>query len=114
MKVKDLRIGNLVYTPDRCVDEVTDITLESISTLGFGQMYDLEPIPLTEEWLIKFGFINHANEWCNNLFVFEYWERSKLYHFTGGEGVGFGGGFKYVHQLQNLYFALTNEELKLK
>lgn len=86
-----------------------------------------EPIPLTEEWLIKFGFsskdykkgyigIDHKAGGMITDFVLTYpgkigdfqkyfiWEHSKFKYNT----------LEYVHELQNLFFILTGTELKLK
>ena len=75
-----------------------------------------EPIPLTEEWLLKFGF-NKTNEskdveWykLNNFEVSTYNEGEVVYfvyqHLVLRHIMN-------VHQLQNLYFALTGTELTL-
>ena len=58
---------------------------------------DLHSIPLTEEWLLRFGF-----------------ESKNPVLFTNSDGDSFyldDTKIKHVHQLQNLYFALTGEEL---
>jgi len=75
---------------------------------------DLKPIPLTEEWLLKFGFDD------NGIFVddsrgFLYWDGSSL-HISDSRDTNytFVAICEHVHQLQNLYFALTNEELKIE
>ena len=62
------------------------------------------PIPLTEGWLLEFG-INEIIKldigiWNNG---------DAIYLMYGNER---SVSLKYVHQLQNLYFALTGEELK--
>ena len=66
------------------------------------------PIPLTEEWLVKFGIIE-ANE--------SHVKRIKI-ETDFGELMFYIDNrlpqLKYVHQLQNLYFALTNTELTIK
>jgi hypothetical protein len=88
-----------------------------------------EPIPLTEEWLLKFGFEKGNHNWFRLYFdydnladsdCFTYNINSKmlcLESFYDGEKKGsiqlLSLGEKHVHQLQNLYFALTNEELKI-
>ncbi|WP_299129367.1 hypothetical protein [uncultured Winogradskyella sp.] len=77
---------------------------------------ELKPIPLTEQWLIDFGF---ENKYCDD-------EDNPIYKFNSIEIVKllFKDKFnlyasfpsieiKHIHQLQNLYFALTGEELKL-
>lgn len=97
--------------------------------------YDrLTPITLTEEWLLKFGFaellVNHGKIKDYRLnctppgykheyfFVFRFRERNdedfRMYWYpqaTNGSMHTFP--CKYVHQLQNLFFALTGEELTL-
>ena len=70
---------------------------------------DLVGIQLTEEWLLKFGAIKYEF----NHKASQYRIDSML--FVARENVFFdyGTGVKlqYVHQLQNLYFALHYEEL---
>lgn len=76
---------------------------------------DFEPIPLTPEWLERFGFEVYGSEpyWkyadgINGMFKNN---RFRLFTFqTHGDYVP----VDYVHQLQNLYFALTGQELELK
>lgn len=68
-----------------------------------------EPIPLTEEWLLKLGF---NKEECFYILKGvcledEYDGRYRL----DGQSDCF---IKHVHQLQNLYFALTSVELEVK
>ena len=69
------------------------------------------PIELTEEWLLKFGF-EKDNELNFVKFSFKvhFWSNynSYMYGWVGGNIE-----LKYVHQLQNLYFALTGEELTI-
>lgn len=78
---------------------------------------DLEPIPLTEEWLLKFGFeITYSSNFrikfdhsCNYV-GYDYSHNSD----KSMEGFRFYGHYikcEYVHQLQNLFHALTGEEL---
>ena len=84
---------------------------------SFSQFNEyIEPIPLTEEWLVKLGFELFQDE--NDAFP----SYHHKYSFVLDEkfqpsDVGFPIAhieFKYVHQLQNLYFALTGEELTIK
>lgn len=75
---------------------------------------DIVPIPLTEELLLKIGFKRNGNYWDKGCF-------SLPIHPTksGGEFILVPNNFvaaiplKYLHQLQNLYFALTGEELTI-
>ena len=117
MKASDLRIGNLVYN---VLKEV--ITVDSIRDAGVNgySIETIKPIPLTEEWLLKFGFDKYRTDKAINY-------KKGLLRFTfANKGVFKGKNFlmianiinykniNHVHQLQNLYFALTGEELKLK
>jgi len=109
MKVTELRIGNYI--------NINDVTLYKVDMLydDYVNLKYWKPIPLTEEWLVKFGFVYDADsltfDYEYNHFVF-YLERD----FKDIETFSFDSSFtetkvKYVHQLQNLYFALTNKEL---
>lgn len=115
MKASELRINNWIKDGN----DFEQITIDHLSCLNSGRC-EFEPIPLTEEWLLKFGFEyssfygnykikagNYSNsiklyegEWCYN-------------NDDSDAGCYFVTTIKYVHQLQNLYFALTNEELTI-
>jgi hypothetical protein len=128
LSATELRIGNLVFAYSKeCIIDAVDFSV--------FQMYERKkeehpytPVPLTEEWLLKFGFKNagiwedympyHAkhgvllffNEGRTEYELSDYLSgygemRSGKYHLTTFKWI------KYVHQLQNLYFALTGEEL---
>ena len=112
MKATDFRIGNFVEILGK-VETVVDVMCDSVNTLTCeGVPYDMvNPVPLTEEWLEKFGFIKNSTSWTN-------WETptgvkevrisiQNKYLFYNGMMI------KYIHQLQNLYFALTGEELTI-
>lgn len=92
-----------------------------------------EAIPLTEEWLERLGFTkviyksthdDFCDEVCyeleNREFFMSYEEDFSMSLFvdkkTHKDELGICPNYKdlrYVHQLQNLYFALTGEELEL-
>jgi hypothetical protein len=81
----------------------------------YGIENEFKPIPLTEEWLLKFGF-EKSMSWT---YVIELKGNLKLVYYLGEKGWSIGfksysdfSNLEYVHQLQNLYFALTGEELK--
>lgn len=145
MKPTELRIGNYVFgMTDTYVDreDKIDVNVFKVALLaedvikldiGFGalesyeqkpiisrRLNELKPIPLTEQWLLKFGFENVENESIE--FILELEEKFLLSiiieDLTWAIGYGFDWSrtfnIKYVHQLQNLYFLLTSEELKLK
>lgn len=121
MKVNELRIGNWLHSNLTNIDFTLDIqTLSTMITYGNenGGRVWIAPIPLTEEWLLKFGFENDYDG-CPTLnhkaSRFQYSINSKelLYQQTPHNDWS-GFPCQYVHQLQNLYFALTGEELTIK
>ena len=116
MEAKELRIGNLVSIFD---GKLNAYIVREFTHMDFYMTYNdpeamliFEPIRITEEWLLKFGFkkvfpkrgIARAYKKQNirinmsNMGNF-YYSKTPIY---------------FVHQLQNLYFALTGEELTCK
>lgn len=76
-----------------------------------------EFIDLTEEWLLKLGFEKTNKIYFGGLnpcfakFSFALMVRHESYLFDWVGGIT---KIEYVHQLQNLYYFLTNEELFIK
>ena len=110
MKANELRIWNWYqwYAEGKYYEyQVKDIDFCN------GNMINFEPIPLTEEWLVRFGFRKSD---LSDRFIIHGWfyfEKSENgYSFRTIDG--FVRVIESVHQLQNLYFALTGEELELK
>lgn len=122
--INKLRIGNLIHRPDLVSRE---LRFEKILYLGqrvtctgpvkvICDYEDLEPIPLTEECLLKFGFEKCLNGfWCAkellNVKISKHFV-TEIYLSGSDTDLAFNG-IQYIHQLQNLYFALTGEELTL-
>ncbi len=128
MKTTELRIGNYIrYRTER------DVIVQSLGyRFETGRAHDLQivgsddireynPIPLTEEWLLKFGwfkedYMNYCSEEPTEFCI----PMMRIVNFKPNEGETMfmcnknGVRLKHVHQLQNLYFALTGKELKLK
>lgn len=108
MEAKDLRIGNWV-NDDSCHD--WQITLSDFYNMYLDDDCPFTPIPLTEEWLVKFGF--EKDSFGCLYFGYFYYRKSLFY--SSGEFSNIGlPNIQYVHQLQNIYFALTGEELTIK
>jgi len=98
-------------------EHVAKVVFTSYST-GLDLKMFINPIPLTEEWLYDFDFVNKGYEWIkidddDFSFICE-GDIEDGIRFTDGECVKFGTPCIYVHQLQNLYRALTSEELTLR
>lgn len=118
MKANEFRIGNHINYDNRTiVVQLSDLMIMS-NPLNSDRF---ETTKLTEEWLLKFGFEkNHYFEWtidvknedCLSDFVLKY---NSVYGFRlSQEGCYVYSEIKYVHQIQNLYFALTGKELEIK
>ena len=117
MKANELRIGNLVEFGNGKITHVGDILSRTIYSKDRKYIIDVnyaKPIQLTEEWLLKFGFVKWFYGWCLSDFCIQDNEDgSFILSINLGEYEA-GNSFYYVHQLQNLYFALTGEELTIK
>lgn len=77
------------------------------------ELYYLEPIPLTEDILLKCGFELHRLAFSNKFTL----NRVTLFSIDNvfyAKTLGMDIDIKYVHQLQNLYYALTNEKLNIQ
>ena len=143
MKAEELRIGNYVclkYMSSKiCVIESIErnkciLYIEKDDIRNNTINVYIKPIPLTEEWLLKFGFNVDRGEYSKFLNVdhLKHVKSVDLYSWfeDGCEYALFSvretddedrvydsllpRRIEYVHQLQNLYFALTGEELTLK
>jgi hypothetical protein len=107
MKSNQLRIGNLV---------MSDGYLYKVYHIPDDEDYfeECQSIPLTEEWLVKFGF--ESNNSTSNFLTYyneRYDYRIEIYQ-NGDVWFDELRKIQHVHQLQNLYFVLTGEELTLK
>ena len=124
IQANELRIGNFVKFnafPLNVRMQIDEIDFEDI--LG-GYFTDIDPIPLTEEWLIKFGFKQY-NDFGVKFNTFDLMplcgfaydtdtkqviiqeKRNSMSHWIERK-------IEYVHELQNLYFALRGQELTIK
>jgi hypothetical protein len=115
MEAKELRIDNYVNHGKTYGGRYKNPT--QIGRYDFEDTGGYEPIPLTEEWLVKFGLKGRKD------FVYNY----NGFGVQIRDGIFYGAfkdlgnviyhstvEVKSVHQLQNLYFALTGEELIIK
>ncbi len=119
MKNSDFRIGNLIIA-DNDVGIVTGIPdhLECIEVSEVGYVIEeCEPIQLTHDWIIKLGFENHNVKsysikigTLTELGIDNLTEGLFEIYFIG-LGIIKIAELEYVHQLQNLYFALKNKDL---
>lgn len=126
MKASELRIGNLTNLGVVYKIEEDRFYVYDKDGTNFGSYWaKIEPIPLTEEWLLRFGFKYKKCGMCGQ----DQWANMDFWYIDtqSGEAIVLRGNIKntkilyphftsiyYVHQLQNLYFAITGEELTIK
>lgn len=144
MKANELRIGNW------CSDNAYEDFKINSNHLGYLEKREdimrIHPIPLTEQWLLDFGFEKKdIIKWNGNVYDYQpkdvfteqidFVKGDFIYRFeTFTYSSGFEKGaeihfcewfpkvyhhincpkIEHVHQLQNLYFALTGDELEVK
>jgi len=143
MEAKELRVGNYLLYNDKTITVLEGISKDDISIRhlinnhGVGTYIMpstvINPIPLTEGWLVKFGFDktsfterhSEVHGWSAEFSIdnrkFALLEVNKSSNWGSRKGCYNVLGISYldvwikhVHQLQNLYFALTGEELTIK
>lgn len=117
MEANELRIGNYIMHHESTL-RVTGIdehyfSHNEIDGCTRDILYEAKQIELTEEWLFKFGFKKLPKE--NSREKDKY---SKSFVEISNESNGLWAYqnttyFFWVHNLQNLYFALTGEELTI-
>jgi len=130
IKAADLRVGNYIQTDYEGLLEVVNINNEGFDFVDCRKptyralgRYEIEPqikpIPLTEEWLLKIGGKPLTNGYWISVSNLKAELHFELFKNTDEIVTTLKSQFcdlildriYYVHQLQNLYFALTNEEL---
>jgi len=124
MKIAELRIGNTVEVNNKYVT-VKSIEFNPVSNeyyLRVGEQFGgikaefVNHIPLTEEWLLRFGFEDLYYVEDKFGWIKDGVNISKYFNFVlmlpNGEYYD-STKIKYVHELQNFYFAITGMELTI-
>lgn len=124
MKATELRIGNILRTGGSTVEGQSPryfaVTAEDLVVISEGGSKSL-PVELNMDMMLRLGFVSpvknqywrqwrlvngwHIGEWVATEQVAGFEETGVFYygeHYTD---------VRYVHQLQNLYYALTGLEL---
>jgi hypothetical protein len=117
MKANELRVGNYVKGIGHNISWLVEgIETDYIhSSNAWRLLSSFEPIPLNTNWLLKLGFKYNNYEELYQKDIFDIDIIDDVYcHFYMNEYGDWYRNIKYVHQLQNLYFALTGEELTIK
>ena len=136
IKASELRIGNWVQPFITILNRVTDhkpfqvtgLYIRQCEAVG-GENHNAHPVPLTPEWLSKMGFFEQNPQQINpferhdpiySIGEDNDWSVKFVHCSYGGtieDYIVFYQSFdsirtiRYVHELQNLYFAITGEEL---
>lgn len=136
---KELRIGNMVqvrlherkniYNKSFMVGDVVSIDSSEIVIDVFDDIVtwdceSVDPIPISPEWLERLGF-EKDNSCLRLVFPHEVFEVENGFTFWPNEDftintsrVSFGAygrmKIQYIHQVQNLFYALTGSELTIK
>lgn len=132
IELNKLRLGNFVFDDENEVMKIARIETKEYTDWNSGDEFSttiekgcnnyyqsiINGIPITEKWLLSFGF-EKLTDTTNGF-------KSNSYTYT--KGVSFivhlnnellsvnfwqGNEKKYVHELQNLFFALTGVELSV-
>lgn len=123
LKAEELRIRNIVHDKRSKQEEViNELSIDGYNAYNsYGEhvkfyLEDIEGIPLTEGWLLRMGGeediiggVKIGHRLCN---IWVWGKNIMLW-----DGIDYSSAYthlKYVHQLQNLYYALTGTELTIK
>ena len=116
--IQELRLNNLldVYSNYWRVSQISNNELYFKENEEYNHILNAKPIELTEEILLKCGFEKKEFDYFilkygNNECYFSY-KRNNLELCRNMQTTA-SSKIKYLHQLQNLYFALTNQELTI-
>lgn len=123
MKANELRVGNLVLF-DKMIVSILEISQDEIwckqikkttkSGIILCHLSELKPIELNNKWFLKLGFKKGIDMFLSSntimYSIFKLRIRIMANYYTFCNECSFTK-IEYVHQLQNLYFALCGEEL---
>ncbi|ALR29750.1 hypothetical protein ATE47_04090 [Chryseobacterium sp. IHB B 17019] len=123
MEAKELRIGNYLKFLSK-IEQVESVIDSDWIRLSKSDLVPinaagLKPLDITEEWLYKFKFKQHEVTNFYFLEIINDWTRIYFdpYHDICDLSISSHSAvlnkISFVHQLQNLYFALTGEELTI-
>jgi len=115
-KINELMIGNYLSQTSENPEIIIVDAIDSAEGLVCGngiqniKIEELSPIILNENWLLLFGFKKSEKPFGKTYFFANTHNDWKLV-LKNGLIKRNGKTIKYVHQLQNLYFALTENKL---
>ena len=111
------RIGNLIFDDIGRVSQVSNLSLTTVEAIvdddgsAWTTVFRPRPIPISDEFLKRFGFDNEYTKGG-----FRRWQKGDFKILDGRlphpQFHHPSARIMFVHELQNLYFCLTNHELK--
>ena len=132
MTANELRIGNIVDLGNR-IAKIIDISHLSCVVVDLEETQDtiedydrVQGLILTDEWFEKWGFYKDGEYWSMGIFDYKYcfkyrdWANNWAFYqeYTDspdsnddGKKYPISFDIQYVHQLQNIWFALLHEEI---
>lgn len=134
MEAQELRVGNKIWRPC-CYDEVLEIRENGIigldSLRGLISYSEIEPIPITEELLLKIGFKKkrdcylHYSDYNDEFSIkfdlgYAFIEYANLcFNPEDVTETNYGSSLEFpntlhLHTLQNIWHLLTGKELEIK
>jgi hypothetical protein len=133
MKANELRIGNIVDLGNR-IAKIINISHLSCTVADLEETQDtiedydrVQGLILTDEWFEKWGFYKDGEYWSMGIFDYKYcfkyrdWANNWAFYqeYTDspdskddGKKYPISFDIQYVHQLQNIWFALLHEEIE--
>lgn len=132
IQATDLRIGNIIKRFSGESDEILGYKIETVTAVSkdllgttflkkdytgpWHPINEYEGIKLTPEVLEKCGFVKNGDdliqEISENTFLCKYHDSSKVFLFHDFKSAtNYLAVVEYLHQIQNLYHALTGHEL---
>jgi len=117
MKPQDLRIDNYINYKGHTVQLTSQDFMQLQEDINDGI---IKPLKLTEQWLKDFGFYERVMMPTSKMYELEPLVIDSFtdgfearFRYSEGESSSIKK-VRYVHEVQNLYYALTNTELILK
>lgn len=123
LDTRDVRVGNWVLKlTGRDVKDQSFFEYKAIALDEYFYTFakDCFPIKLSVEILGECGFKHEFGDWYKNLPSPDREEGAPLLRYRHNEKAWYLGALElpaqpdYVHQLQNLYYALTGQELNIE
>lgn len=120
MNANELRVTNLVLYKNLVINPVIFIGYDSVELITpkgdtvMAKLDEIFPIVLTDEWLVKMGWewdIFYQGYFGYNYVVNSNYREGYRVHYCKTRNDFIVENIQYVHQLQNLIYALTDNEI---